>query len=137
MCRTNLMDRCTNRSRAVVKTAHSDIEKFILNRELYNYQIPEIASCPSIRALVDTIPNTDGQNGDPPCLVFEWMDLDLFGLESERFRGDGQLFKTAARGMLSALALFARLKMVHTVTFLLFLTLSSFTLQSSIVLKRC
>ena len=100
-------------SRAVVKCAATSDEKTALKREYRNYGIPEIASCPSIRTLYDTVQaNEDLHN--PSCLVFEWMDLDLRSVPANRFRGDPRLPKVVSKAVLSALQLFKTLSAVHT-----------------------
>jgi hypothetical protein len=101
--------------RVVVKSANyaNETSKVILNREHYWHRIPEIASSPYIRSLLDTVQISDDEK-DPPALVLEWMDMDLRVLPAERFRGDMGLFKATAKGMLSGLAVFEKLNLVHT-----------------------
>ncbi|MCJ1259168.1 hypothetical protein MMC24_007004 [Lignoscripta atroalba] len=98
---------------AVVKCAVTKDEQTALKREYRNYGISEIASCPYIRTLYDTV-RPDEDSGDPPCLVFEWMDLDLRSVPANQFRGDPRLPKIVSKAVLSALKRFKRLNAVHT-----------------------
>lgn len=100
-------------SRAVVKSATTSDEKMALRREYRNYGIFAIASCPYIRTLYDTVRLHDDQS-DLPCLVFEWMDLDLRSVPAHRFRGDSRLPRVVSKGVLSALELFKKFNAVHT-----------------------
>lgn len=95
----------------MVKTA-SDEHKFVLDREYDNYKLPDIASCPYIRSLIDIIPDSDDAPGEDassatetPPLVFEWMEQDLRTVPSEKFRETSNLPKLIAKSVLSALAL--------------------------------
>jgi serine/threonine protein kinase len=100
-------------SRAVVKSAATNDEKIALKREYRNHRIFEIASCPYIRTLYDTVPSNEDQHNSP-CLVFEWMDLDLRSVPANRFRGDPRLPRVVSNAVLSALKLFKMLNAVHT-----------------------
>ena len=100
-------------SRAVIKSAATNDERIALKREYSNYKILEIASCPYIRALHDTVRSNEDQH-DPGCLVFEWMDLDLRSVQANRFRGDPRLPKVVSKAVLSALGRFKKLSVVHT-----------------------
>lgn len=97
----------------MVKCATTNGERIALKREYNNYGISEIASCPSIRTLYDTV-RPDEDPHDPPYLVFEWMDLDLRSVPASRFRGDPRLPKVVSKAVLSALRLFNTLNAVHT-----------------------
>ena len=97
----------------MVKCAVTKDEQTALKREYRNYGISEIASCPYIRTLYDTV-RPDEDSGDPPCLVFEWMDLDLRSVPANQFRGDPRLPKIVSKAVLSALKRFKRLNAVHT-----------------------
>jgi hypothetical protein len=100
-------------SRAVVKSAATNDEKIALKREYRNHRIFEIASCPHIRTLYDTVRSNEDQHNSP-CLVFEWMDLDLRLVPANRFRGDPRLPRVVSNAVLSALKLFKMLNAVHT-----------------------
>ena len=100
-------------SRAMVKCAATNDEKMALKREYRNYGISEIALCPYIRMLHDVV-QSNGDLQDPPCLVFEWMDLDLRSVPAHRFRGDSRLPKVVSIAVLSALETFKTLNAVHT-----------------------
>ena len=108
---------------AVVKTA-LDIHKIILDREYHNYKMPDIASCPYIRNLIDIIPNSDDACGanassatEIPPLVFEWMEQDLRTVLSVEFRENSDLPKLIAKSVLSALALLkTRYSAIHSGT---------------------
>jgi hypothetical protein len=112
---THVLQRLTAHchSSAVVKSAATNDEKIALKREYRNHKIFEIASCPYIRTLYDTVrSNEDQQNSS--CLVLEWMDLDLRSVPANRFRGDPRLPRVVSNAVLSALKLFKMLKAVHT-----------------------
>jgi hypothetical protein len=100
-------------SRAVIKSAVTNDENIALKREYRNHMITEIASCPYIRTLYDTVRSNENQH-DPGCLVLEWMDLDLRSVQANRFRGDPRLPKVVSKAVLSALELFKKLNVVHT-----------------------
>lgn len=95
-----------------MKTATNEDEKHYLQSEYEYHRIPEIASSNYIRSLHDTISASEDDK-DTPSLVFEWMDMELRVLPAKRFRGDKKLFKTVAKGMLSGLAIFEKLKLLH------------------------
>ena len=87
-------------------------EKTCLKRELHNYKLPAVASCPYIRTLYDVIgPGRDdakvdnATTEDPLCMVFEWMDHDLRTVPSDQYRRNSNLPKIIAKSVLSALAL--------------------------------
>lgn len=50
----------------------------------------------------------------PQCMVFEWMDTDLWQLPSGPFRSGSKLPKIVAKSVLGALAVFHDLNGVHT-----------------------
>lgn len=90
----------------------------VFNRERRNYELPKIASSPYIRSLIDIVDsktNVGGRNlaSQSPCLVFEWMDTDLWSLPSEQYRSS-KLPKTVAKAMLRALVTIKDSGAVHT-----------------------
>ncbi|KAF2006447.1 kinase-like protein [Amniculicola lignicola CBS 123094] len=98
---------------AVMKSAATNDERIALKREYRNYGILEIATCPYIRTLHDTVQSNEDQH-NPGCLVFEWMDLDLRSVQANQFRGNPRLPKVVSKAVLSALRLFKKLSVVHT-----------------------
>jgi hypothetical protein len=48
------------------------------------------------------------------CMVFEWMDTDLWQLPSESFRSSSKLPRRVTRSVLEALAVLDELGGVHT-----------------------
>lgn len=105
----------------MVKTAF-DKYKIILEREYHDYKMPDIASCPYIRNLIDIIPNSDDARGanassttESPPLVFEWMEQDLRTVPSDEFRENSDLPKLVAKSVLLALALLkSRYSAIHS-----------------------
>jgi hypothetical protein len=115
MALPHVLERSTahHHPRTVVKCAATNGERVALKREYSNYGISEIASCPSIRTLYDTVrPEEDPY--DLPYLMFEWMDLELRSVPASRFQGDPRLPKAVSKAVLSALGLFNALNVVHT-----------------------
>lgn len=94
------------------------------NRERENYRIPRIVKSPYFRKLRDLI---DGDNGNKQitdcapkepklmnqCMVFEWMDTDLWQLPSEPFRSGSKLPRVVSRSVLKALVVLDELGGVH------------------------
>ncbi|KAF2754239.1 kinase-like protein [Pseudovirgaria hyperparasitica] len=99
---------------AVVKTAGTDDERMCLRREYRNYSIPAIASSPHIRAMCDTIPSDSKHEDELPCLVFEWMDVDLRSVYAIDFRSRPALPRAVSKAVLSALHTLKTLDAVHT-----------------------
>jgi hypothetical protein len=99
--------------RSVIKSATTSNEKRTLTREHANYGIPEIASCPDIRTLHDTISQPDADSQEPPSLVFEWMDFDLRALPAYLFRADQHWPKAVSKAVLSALVCLKSLNAIH------------------------
>jgi hypothetical protein len=87
-------------------------ERICLKREYDNYQLPAVASCQYIRTLCDVVKpyRDETQVGDasttdyPLCMVFEWMEHDLWTLPSDQFRENSNLPRAIAKSVLSALA---------------------------------
>ena len=50
----------------------------------------------------------------PQCMVFEWMDTDLWQLSSKPFRSGSELPRIVARSILEALVVFDSEEGVHT-----------------------
>lgn len=110
-----------NLIRAIVKTCSSDLDQILLAREYRSYQIPDFATSPYIRHMLEAIgmPQEQGNNSiapalHPPCLIFEWMDTDLWHVPSKPFRNDTELPKVVCRSVLSALAIFKKHGKTHT-----------------------
>lgn len=97
----------------MVKTAYTDDDKMCLDREYRNYKIKEIAACPHIRALCDTVRSPDKPE-DTSCLVFEWMDQSLATMTAPELRKRPILPKSVSSAVLSALAVLKSLNAVHT-----------------------
>jgi hypothetical protein len=97
-----------------VKTAYIDNDKMCLDREYRNYKIQEIAACPYIRALYDTVPSPIKPEDDTSCLVFEWMDQSLATMTAPELRKRPILPKVVSSAVLSALAVLKLLNAAHT-----------------------
>ncbi|KAI9700119.1 MAG: hypothetical protein M1836_002653 [Candelina mexicana] len=87
-------------------------------RELRNYDVGFVARSPYIRARIDLVGHKDSHDAgvtatQPRCMVFEWMDTDLWQLPSEPFRSGSKLPKMIAKSILQALAVFQESKGVH------------------------
>ncbi|KAK0111253.1 hypothetical protein ONS95_001625 [Cadophora gregata] len=104
------------------------------NRERRTYALPSISQSPYIRGLLDIIGHDadDSQNessqpdftsqkdvlnqaqeNQPQCMVFEWMDTDLWQLPSQPFRSGSPLPRIVARSVLEALVVFDNEDGVH------------------------
>ena len=59
-------------------------------------------------------PTTTESSPQPQCMVFEWMDTDLWQLPSGPFRSGSQLPRNVARSILEALAVTDGEYGVHT-----------------------
>lgn len=62
------------------------------------YEFPCIRSSPYIRAMREVIDNDEDK-----CMVFEWMDSDLWHIDSQRHRTGSPLPKVVAKSVLNAL----------------------------------
>ena len=109
---------------------------FQWHRERQTYEVPDIATSPYIRSLVEIIGHFEdiydsetqhtaiaeepekgaklNPDSPPPFMVFEWMDTDLWQLPCEPFRSNSSLPRTIARSVLEALAVFESVDGVHT-----------------------
>lgn len=88
------------------------------DRERRNYELPEIAASPDIRSLIDIVDSeTDAESkslaSQPPCMVFEWMDTDIWNLRSEQHRSS-KLPKIIAKSLLRALVTIKEKGATHT-----------------------
>jgi hypothetical protein len=98
-------------------------------RELDSYSIKRIKDSPCFRKLRDLIDvdkwserNSDDSESKElemmtknECMVFEWMDTDLWQLPSEPFRsGSSPLPRIVARSLLEALVVLEELGGVHS-----------------------
>jgi len=64
--------------------------------------------------MIDLIGHDDQQKPSQlPCMVFEWMDTDLWQLPSKRFRSRPQLPRIVARSILEALVVMNSENGVH------------------------
>jgi hypothetical protein len=97
--------------------------RVVYSRERGNYSIPRIVQSPYIRKLRDFIDgdNVNERSTEPKeskpenqCMVFEWMDADLWQLPSESFRSSSKLPRIVTRSVLEALAVLDELGGVHT-----------------------
>lgn len=84
-------------------------------RECGFYEINGIARSLYIRALLDLAGFDESETytsdaSRPQCMVFEWMDTDLWQLRSEGFRSGSQLPRIVATSVLEALAVFGDLR---------------------------
>ena len=88
-------------------------------RERGCYERDGIARSPHIRALLDLIGHDESEPhtsdaSRPQCMVFEWMDTDLWQLPSGGLRPGSQVPRIVAKSVLEALAVVDDLKGVHT-----------------------
>ncbi|KAG4442867.1 hypothetical protein IFR05_001663 [Cadophora sp. M221] len=104
--------------RAVIKNFPADLSKTQCNRELHNYTLDSIAQSPFVRSMIDFIGHDEPSSckgfQQPKCMVFEWMDTDLWQLSSKPFRSGSGLPRMVARSLLEALAVFDGEDEVHT-----------------------
>ncbi|KAI9678773.1 MAG: hypothetical protein M1817_005830 [Caeruleum heppii] len=105
-------------SLAVIKVKPEGREGIPYDREKVYYDSEVITQSPYIRSRRDVIGHDEGQDGPQssrqrPCMVFEWMDTDLWQLPSESFRSGSLLPKIVAKSALQALILFDRMDGVH------------------------
>ena len=87
------------------------------NRERRCYAIDKISQCPYIRTIIEVIGDDEpdeNASSQTKCMVFEWMDTDLWQLPSKPFRSGSQLPRVIARSLLYALAVFERDGGIHT-----------------------
>ena len=84
-----------------------------------------VKTSPSIRTIVNVVGQWemvedrdravyDKRSENPPCLVFEWMDPDLWNVRAELYREKAVLPKANTRSVLEALDLFASANAMHT-----------------------
>ena len=85
------------------------MERMALAREYEIYEGPgPVKTSPSIRKLVDVVGQWemveergrvlfDKPSGDPPCLVLEWMDRDLWNMRAEPYHKKAVLPKAVVR----------------------------------------
>ncbi len=120
--------------RAVIKTFPIGKPMDQYNRERRTYALPSISQSPYIRTLVDIIGHdvddyqnehsqadiksqkdvlSQPQEPQPRCMVFEWMDTDLWQLPSKPFRSGSPLPRIVARSILEALVVFDSEDGVH------------------------
>lgn len=85
-------------------------------REHACYEVEAIARSPYIRAQIDSVGHDVETNNNALllCMVFEWMNTDLWQLSLEEFRSRSQLPRIVARSVLQALAVSQELDGVHT-----------------------
>ena len=88
------------------------------NRERRCYTFESISKSPYIRAMVDSVGHDEGplecDVKQPQCMVFEWMDTDLWRLPAKMFRSGSMLPRVTARSLLEALVVFDGEDGVHT-----------------------
>lgn len=87
------------------------------NRERRSYTFDSIARSTYIRPLLELVGHDEtlaGGTQQPQCMVFEWMDTDLWRLPSKPFRAGSQLPRIIARSVLEALVVFDGDGGVHT-----------------------
>lgn len=98
----------------MIKHFPDDFSKTQYNRGLRNYGFDSIAKSPFVRSMIDLIGHDDQQKPSQlPCMVFEWMDTDLWQLPSKRFRSRPQLPRIVARSILEALVVMNSENGVH------------------------
>ncbi|KAL2070070.1 hypothetical protein VTL71DRAFT_14750 [Oculimacula yallundae] len=100
-----------------IKHFIEDANRTQYKRELRNYSFESIANSPFIRSMIDTIGHDQKASENPSrpqCMVFEWMDTDLWQLPSQPFRTGSELPRIVARSLLEALAILEDEGGVHT-----------------------
>lgn len=63
--------------------------------------------------MCDTVRINEAQE-EPSCLVFEWMEQDLWSIDACRIRSDPKLPRLLCKAVLSALSVFEHLNAIHT-----------------------
>ncbi|KAH7333301.1 kinase-like domain-containing protein, partial [Rhexocercosporidium sp. MPI-PUGE-AT-0058] len=103
---------------AVIKHFPANLSKTQYNREFHNYTFDSIARSPFVRSMIDLVghdePSPPTGHQQPKCMVFEWMDTDLWQLPASPFRSGSELPRIVARFVLEALAVFDYEDGVHT-----------------------
>ena len=102
-------------SSVAIKTPAAAELMVVFEREKHNYELPGIAASPYIRSLVDVVDSNTDTNlvSQPPCMVFEWMDTDIWHLPSEQYRSS-KLPKIIAKSLLRALVTIKEQGGTHT-----------------------
>lgn len=80
----------------------SEDHPVLYRREQNVYQFNCIRESPYIRAMRESIDNITDK-----CLVFEWMDSDLWSLRNFKQPPNSPLLKTVAKSTLNALSAFS------------------------------
>ena len=109
-CHVVLTNHAFNQ-RVIVKTDNGVPGIYQMEVNCYEFQC--IQNSPHIRSIREVI-----DNGEDQCMVFEWMDTDLWSLRA-RARELGQpFFKVAAKSILEAVRVFSDMDgqdpVVHT-----------------------
>ncbi|KAI9843075.1 MAG: hypothetical protein M1837_006620 [Sclerophora amabilis] len=102
---------------AVIKHVPAGRSMTQYNRERRCYAFDSIAKSQSIRAMIELLNHEEDavENAHQrQCMVFEWMDSDLWQLPSNRFRSGSLLPRIVARSVLQALEVFDGEDGVHT-----------------------
>ena len=74
----------------------------LYEREADVYQFDCVRKSPCIRAMYETV-----ENGTDKCMVFEWMDRDLWSLRHQKRSCAPVFLKTVAKSVLTALTPFS------------------------------
>lgn len=102
--------------RAAIKCPSPDNGSMQYMRERQYYAADSINQSPYIRSLVEVIGHDEpiaDASPQPQCMVYEWMDTDLWQLPSKPFRSGSPLPRTVARSVLNALTVFDKVDGVH------------------------
>jgi hypothetical protein len=81
----------------MVKTSSHPV---LYSREVGNYEFDCIKQSPYIRPMREVIDNAD------KCMIFDWMDSDIWSLRAKQGPPTPLLLKTVARSVLGALVAF-------------------------------
>lgn len=102
-------------NRRLIKIQLKSPINIVYTREVENYGAGATKKSPYIRSLLDLISHDaeTSSSSQPQCMVFEWMDTDLWQLPSENFRSGFQLSRIVARSMLKALDVLNGLGGIH------------------------
>lgn len=74
----------------------------LYEREVDVYEFDCVRKSPYIRSMHETV-----DNGTDKCMIFEWMEHDLWSLRHQKRSSSSEFPKTIAKSVLQALAAFS------------------------------
>jgi hypothetical protein len=89
-----------SRTRALI--LNTKVHPVPYKREIDVYEFDYIRNSPYIRSIYESV-----DNGTDKCMVFEWMEHDLWSLRHKKRSSNSAFSKTIAKSALQALAAFS------------------------------